>query len=228
MEAREKVITTEDDNSKEKTIYIGDNRNLKVRVSKDPVSYDMRITEGFKEEGRLVRTYELFQGDDYIFNIWSEDDYENFNTVSFKFDINHPLYMPLFHLLNYDRELVIEDDETREDCQKYMVIYIRDEYIFVDFNNFIEYTFSPTSEEKFRVFVKNILHDGRSKIDRDYKDTKYRLYRFFSEVYSRVMKENRQISIEEYMLLKSIEDENMEHVFKAQYELPFQRTRNND
>ena len=221
-----KIITrTVDEENNIVTVKIGDSRILKVHLIKNCATFGMDITEGFIEDGELVRDYTLFQSDDYVFNIWSCDNYENFNTVSFKFDINHPLYMSLFHLLNYDDELIIDDDETKDDNHKFMVVYRRDEYIFVDFNNYVKYDFSPTSEEKFRVFIKNIRFDGRSKIDRDYKDTKYRLYKFFSEVYSKIVKDNKQISIEEYLLRSSIEPDGMESTFRFEYDVPFQRTR---
>ena len=232
MKAKKQVRITrtvkENDNGKKVTLKIGRNRVLNVTLDKDFSKYSMQIHEGIIEDGEVVRDYTLFQGDDYVFNIWSADDCDNFNTVSFKFDINHPLYIPLFHLLNYDDELIIDDDDTREDNHKFMVIYRKEDTIFVDFNNYVHYDFLPTSAEKFRVFVKNILNDGRSKIDRDYKDTKLRLYRFFNEVYDKVVKDNKEISMEEYMLRSSIEPDNMDSTFKFEYEVPFQRTRGED
>ena len=53
------------------------------------------------------------------------------------------------------------------------------------------------------MFVKNILYDERSKVDRKSKDTKIRLNNFFNEVYEDLINEYHQISIEEYLLNNS-------------------------
>jgi len=53
------------------------------------------------------------------------------------------------------------------------------------------------------VFVKNILYDRRSKVDRKSKDTKSRLNNFFNEVYEDLINEYHQVSIEEYILNNS-------------------------
>ena len=50
------------------------------------------------------------------------------------------------------------------------------------------------------MFVKNILYDRRSKVDRKSKDTKSRLNNFFNEVYEDLINEYHQVSIEEYIL----------------------------
>lgn len=53
------------------------------------------------------------------------------------------------------------------------------------------------------MFVKNILYDRRSKVDRKSKDTKSRLNNFFNEVYEDLINEYHQVSIEEYILNNS-------------------------
>ena len=46
--------------------------------------------------------------------------------------------------------------------------------------------------EKFRVFIKNIATDGRSKIDSYCFDTKKRLF-FFNEVHESIINDNYQL-----------------------------------
>lgn len=67
----------------------------------------------------LIKTYNLSKWDDYGLNGWAYNE-EEFNKLSFTFDIRHPLYIPLFHLLNYDDKLLIDDDDTKENNQKYI------------------------------------------------------------------------------------------------------------
>ena len=127
-------------------------------------------------------------------------------------DINHPLFFPLFHLLDHDNELLIDDDDTREDNIKYMLIYKSEDKIYIDFVNNLKDEAHINSVEKFHVFIKNITFDGRSKIDKDNKDTKKRLFTFFNEVNPLLTNDYHQISIEEYILTKSINnhfDENI-------------------
>ena len=59
----------------------------------------------------------------------------------------------------------------------------------------------------------------RSKIDRDQKDTKERLFAFFSESYNAIVSDYHQISFEEYFIanLPSEEIPQMKRVFKRKY-----------
>lgn len=59
--------------------------------------------------------------DDYNFNSYV-DSFDTSSIVSYEFDKNHPLFLALFHLLNYDEELLIDDDGTIEEGKKYLLI----------------------------------------------------------------------------------------------------------
>ena len=197
----------------EKRIIINDNRILIYYISEGYVKLTYTITEGFIENGDVIKTYRLSQWDDYSFNGWINND-EGTQKISFEFDINHPLYLPLFHLLNYDDELLIDDDDTREDNKKYMLIYKNREKIYIDFIN--DLTHTHYSSQKFHVFIKNIVFDGRSKIDQDRKDTKKRLNVFFNDVHNILTNDYHQISIEEWLIKNGTSDdyEQMKKVFK--------------
>jgi len=188
----------------EKHIKINKNRILIYRISEGYAKPTYTIMEGFLKNGELIKNYELSQWDDYGLNGWINDDNEVIK-ISFDFDINHPLYFPLLHLLNDDNELLIDDDSTREDNKKYMLIQKEKNKIFVEFINKLE---STDMLERFHVFIKNIGPDGRSKIDQNYKDTKIRLFNFFNEVYDVLINDYHQISIEEYLLKKDANDDN--------------------
>ena len=181
----------------EKRIEISKNRILIYRISEGYIKPTYTITEGFILNGEIIKDYMLSQWDDYGFNGWIKDN-RNINKLSFEFDINHPLYLPLFHLLNYDDELLIDDDATIDDNKKYMLVHRNNNIIYIDFINDSNEIF-----KKFYVFIKNIVYDGRSKIDRDYKDTKKRLADFFKEVNKIFTMDYNQLSIEEYFLKNS-------------------------
>ena len=141
--------------------------------------------------------------DDYGFSSnydISFEEYEKMNKQSHTFSKNHPLYIPLLHLLNGKEELIIDDDETYEVNKKYMKIYIDVDNINIDFINELE---KDESFDKFNIFIKNIGFDLRSKIDCWNLDTKERLYFFFKEIDEYLNEEYHQMTIEEYLLNNS-------------------------
>jgi len=188
----------------EKRIELSENRILIYRISEGYAKPTFTITEGFLENGDLIKTYSLSQWDDYGLNSWINDD-EDVTKISFEFDMNHPLYFPLFHLLNYDDQLIIDDDGTMEENKKYMLVRREEEKIYIDFIDLVEDDIYAS--ERFNVFIKNIGIDGRSKIDQNYKDTKERLLIFFNEVYDIIMNDYHQTTIEEYIIKDSKETE---------------------
>ena len=200
----------------EKRIQINDNRILIYNISKGYVKPTYTIMEGFIENGELVKTYSLSQWDDYGLNGWIIDD-KCVKKISFEFDMNHPLYFPLFHLLNYDDELLIDDDDTLEDNKRYMLIYRKVDKIYMDFIDELEDNKYMTG--RFNVFIKNILNDVRSKIDHNYKDTKKRLIMFFREANNILINGYHQGSIEDVLLENCTTDEynQMKKVFKRTY-----------
>ena len=160
----------------EQRIEINENRVLIFNMA-DKNSFI--ITEGFLENDDLLKTYTLSKRYDYNFNGWSNNN--DVNKISFEFDTNHPLYIPLTHLLNNDVSLLIDDDDDIEDNAKYMLIHKEEDIIYIDFiNNEKE---KNRYSEKFNIFIKNIGYDGRSKINEQQKDTKERLIMFFNEAY---------------------------------------------
>ena len=187
----------------EKKVQINNNRILKYQIIKDSIIPNYIIEELFIDNDTLEKSYKLHKWDDYGFRGWIED--EKTTRLSFDFDYNHPLFMPLFHLLNYDNELIIEDDNTRENNLNYLKIYLNKNKIYIDFID--EAEDNTLIQEHFYIFIKNICIDGRSKIDREYKDTKERLLVFFKEVYQIFKYEYSQISIEEYLLPNSSKEE---------------------
>lgn len=207
-----------------KEIELDDDRILEYDKDPDGYSLSMNIRECFLKGNDVQKNYCLRRWDDYAFNAWC-GDIRNLTKLSFEFNIDHPLYIHLFHLLNYDDEVIIDDDDSMGFNKKYMRIYRKDKTIYIDFINDL------TDEEKdnlyptewFRVFIKNTGPDVRSKIDSCDKDTKIRLYYFFMDVFNEAIEDYHQISIEEWLLGNSETEvsDDMKRFFKRKVQWPF-------
>lgn len=167
------------------------------------------ITEKYLNDIPLERELSFKKDKDYSFTAF--DCYEGHKgneDILFEYDIKHPFYIPLLHLLNGDKELIINDDHTNLDNAKYMKISNKDGVINILIHN--DYAKQQSATARFRIFIKNIRYYGRSKLDRDNTDVKDRLSIFFNELESVILEEYHQITIEEYML----EKENIENKIK--------------
>lgn len=177
-------------------IDINDNRKLSYAVIQEFLC-DYHIDESFYNGQELEKNYSFHRSSDYAFNaIFFAGDDSKLKTLSFSFDVDHPLYVPLLHLIDYDGELIIDDDDTREENKKYLKIYKKGDIIFLDFYNLLE---NDRSFERFNVFIKNITFDGRSKVDHQNKDTRKRLNEFYSEAF------DRQITLEQWCVANHID-----------------------
>ncbi len=200
----------------ERTIIISENRILKYNISLGYIKPTYTIHEGFLEENEAKKIYSLSQWDDYGLNGWTHNDCE-IDKISFEFDISHPLYMPFFHLLNYDDELIIDDDDTREFDKKYMYIYRNNNKIYIEFINNLNDNKYATLSDKFNIFIKNVGYDGRSKIDSYFKDTKERLYVFFNDIDEILANGFYQITTEEYLVKNKENIDDIKKFYKKIY-----------
>ena len=191
----------------DKEIKLNDDRTIRYHYD-DQFIGTVSVSEIFKDG----TDYRLYRTDDYTFTAYDfNDDHVHDREIAFRFDINHPYYMPLLHLLSGDDELVIDDDNTREDMLKYLKISKENDDIILTFVNNKEDMEREIVAEKYYVFIKNIMFDGRSKLDRvDFdNNVKKRLFRFFCELDEVFAYDYHQITIEEYMLRKEITDRKM-------------------
>lgn len=123
---------------------------------------------------------------DFLMEAWTFDEVESLDQVEFLFDDKDLLYRPLLNLLGIDDNLIIDDDLTREDNKKIVVISKENNRVKITFENKLK---EDLLIQKFDICVINILEskDGRSKIDQKGYDTKYRLKKFFEEIYNGVL-----------------------------------------
>ena len=177
----------------EKIIRINNERILKIQNNNK-----FTISEYFIKNGDLEKSYTLLQWDDYFLNAFSVQD-KNAENVSFDFDINHPLYFPLRHMLKDDESLIIYDDDAIDDEKKHLELSINDNIINLNFVNKLD---NNLELNKFRVFVKN--DDLSNEIEEENLDTKDRVVDFFKETRDDLSHNYHQISIEEYVLKKEL------------------------
>lgn len=147
-----------------------------------------------------IAKYYFKDNTSFTFVIWDDMSFrafsgaKNINEIEFILDINDPLYFCFKRFLNGDKRFIIDDDETSEIKEKYMVIEEIEDNIKIKFVNNLsgEYDF-----HRFYVFIKNIGPDPRSKID-DYK-TKIRIIEFLRDCENTLLEEYHQITMDEYI-----------------------------
>ena len=174
-----------------KKIQLDDNNLLSISIDRGFTETTM-ITRYFRF-GNLIKNLSFSIWDDIAFRGYSS---EQTDSLEFIISINDPLYFCFNRLLDSDLELFIDDDDTSFDRKKYILIKKEGYCIKVIFYNLLfEKDYYP--EEKFRVFIKNIGPDPRSKID-DY-DFKCRIIRFFRDCKETLLEEYHQITMDEYL-----------------------------
>lgn len=180
-----------------KKIKVDDYKNVIYNISPGYHCIHTIIATDTKDIKKNIR---FSRWDDYSFKSWYSMKYEDYELLKNElhiFEKNHLLYLPLLHLLNGEKELIIDDDEVKELNEKYMKIFFDGENINIDFVNNLD---KNPFFDRFSVFIKNIGFDIRSKIDCLELDTKERLYFFFNEVLDLFKEEYHQMTIEEYLL----------------------------
>ena len=163
-------------------------------LDKEDGSSSLNIYE-FGESGDVKGELYFVEYQDYGFKAYDFDNWE-IEEKEFIFTIDDLIYLPLKHMLKGDESLVIEDDFTREDNIRYVEI-INGDIITVRFVDK-----KDDLIDRLSINIKNIMYDGRSKIDQRGLDTKDRIWRFYQELYQEFSKDYHQITIEEHLLKK--------------------------
>lgn len=127
----------------------------------------------------IIRTIEFIKSSDYTFRVYLFNDSESMQQ-KFVISKNDVLYNPFYKFLGKDLRLIIDDDYTRKCDEQILTISRDDENIYLLFN--CNKNSNKLTYERFEIFVKNILYDGRSKIDQQGLDTKDRLPKLFSDM----------------------------------------------
>lgn len=143
-------------------------------------NYERRVVidKGYMQNGELSKVLTISMTDDFGFEAFNFSDEET-DSVNFSIPQYDPLYKHLNTLLGANNDLIIDDDMTDEEQQKYIKIKRQKQDILVSFYNDSK---NALITDKFIITIINIMRDGRSKIDRDGLDTKERLVKFFRGV----------------------------------------------
>lgn len=154
----------------------------KVRAYVEGTYINYRI---LNENRKVEKVLSFNMWDDFSFSgtIYNEeklDKIDEMKELEFVIDKENLMYNPLKQLLGEEKQFLLDDDNSYETNKKTMQIVAEEENIKVIFKNGKEE--KELFDEKFKVFIKNILHDGRSKLSREKDgDTKGRLINLFKE-----------------------------------------------
>jgi len=187
-----------------KEFVLSDGNELRLQISKAYCGRSIRLEKDYVENGKLIKGFTLCQWDDYAFDVFINDADFSKKSVYFIIDINDPLFFCFHRLLNGVEELVIDSDEYEENIRS-LFIRRKDNFdIELEFRSI----YPKESLEKYAVFIKNVGFDLRSKIDYYGLDTKQRLFEFFEDIKNTLLEETHQVSIEEYILMRTLSKNN--------------------
>ena len=187
----------------EKYIKVSNGRMIKFSVYEhneyDPKTY--LIEEYFMENDEITKNYRMSKNGGYSFSGWlnvGAEEKTKIDTISYEFDINNPLYIPMLHNLLYDQDCYTIYDENKDNFdEKYLVFTKIENKIILTFLNTLK---EDNLDKKFNIST----HDNDLK-----------LKCFFEELIQTLYLEKRQISIEEYLIdYRGIEDEEVKKYMK--------------
>ena len=187
----------------EKYIKVSNGRMIKFSVYEhneyDPKTY--LIEEYFMENDEITKNYRMSKNGGYSFSGWlnvGAEEKTKIDTISYEFDINNPLYIPILHNLLYDQDCYTIYDENKDNFdEKYIVFTKIENKIILTFLNTLK---EDNLDKKFNIST----HDNDLK-----------LKCFFEELIQTLYLEKRQISIEEYLIdYRGIEDEEVKKYMK--------------
>lgn len=183
----------------QKSIYSknGNVRTL-LNVQEGYLVNQISLATGYIEDEDLVKSLNLSISDDISFHGYSRFMPDS-KSLTFEFDLDNPIYFCLDRLLGEDMSLIIDDDDSRELMQKYMVIQRENTFIkivFVNTNSNVE------NHHKFATFIRSVAPDNRSKINNI--TIKTRLLNFFKDCETTLLEEYHQITLREYLETKRI------------------------
>ena len=183
-----------------KEIKLDDGNEMRLQISNAYCGRSIRIEKDYIENNQIVKGFTLCQWDDYAFDVYIDNFDFSKESVKFIIDVNDPLFYSFHKLLEGLEELVIDSDEYEENMKMLFIRRINDYDIELEFRS----RESKKVLEKYTVFIKNIGFDLRSKIDCYGLDTKKRLFEFFENAKNALLDDVHQITIDEYILMRSL------------------------
>lgn len=190
-----------------------DTKNGKIIYQKIPNGYITFFKIAYikcDEENNPEKRLQFSMWDDFQFE-GSPKTYELFDLEKIDFNIEKEniLYEPIKRFLGEDKEFILDDDATWGINNKIMKISENEDNIKIEFINNGKGQEEQSNLDRYKIFIKNIIFDGRSKLD-DLHDnpTKDRLRNLFLDLRSTIAGKEE---LEEIILKDKIYyiDENM-------------------
>jgi hypothetical protein len=180
----------------QKTIDSNDN---KIHIS-DQNEYSIEIIDiekAFFKDKILDKKLTFYIYDDVIFKgyLFGNDVplFSDITCINFEITIEDKIYFALNRLLGTKQSFIIDDDETTEELKNYLEIKRLDNKFII---SIYDKDINKPVSDRFRIFIKNIGPDPRSKIDDC--NIKFRICAFFKEAKEILLNENHQYSLDEY------------------------------
>lgn len=140
------------------------------------------------EENNPEKRLQFSMWDDFQFE-GAPKEYELFELEKIDFDIEKEniLYGPIKRFLGEDKEFVLDDDATWGINNKVMKISEKKDDIKIEFINNGKGQEEQETLDRYKIFIKNIIFDGRSKLDDTLDNpTKERLRNLFLDLRSTI------------------------------------------
>ncbi len=187
-----------------KRIIVNQNDTIEIKITPGYAGQNLYILRSYRT-GEGIKNIRFSLWDDISFSAYTKEETD---TLEFTFDINDPLYFCFNRFLGSDKEIYIEDDDTHYYGKKYLLISKEGYTIQIIFKNLLsEDEYDPTDylAGEFRVFIKNIGPDPRSKIE-DYH-FKCRIIDFLRDCEENLLEEYHQMTIDEYVEILNYDQE---------------------
>ena len=171
---------------------------IKVRSDIDIFGdHSIKIQKGYFSDGVLEKIIKFEMGDDFAFEGYSYDIYRReVQNISFDFNVDDPLYIPISTLLMGNNQLIIDDDKTPDALRKYMEIKKYEDRITIKFQNNMVNDKDYDFFYKWKVFIKNVSIDPRSKIKDN--NIKTSLIEFFEETAEHFFENDYQVIVDDF------------------------------
>lgn len=168
---------------------------IKITSTEGYCTHNIYIEKAFMINGNLEKIIKFSIWDDIAFSTYIKDKnlYLDITDIVFDIEITDQIYFALNRMLGKDNNLIIDDDDTSEIMKNYMEFKRKENIIQIIFH---DENIDKPMFERFKIFVKNIASDSRSKIE-DF-NIKYRLVKFFREAEEMLINENHQYTFDEY------------------------------
>lgn len=147
------------------------NGSLLIQIDSNGYVPFTSIKRAYSDNSGLKKIITFSIWDDIQFDAYTKN---NANELFFEFEKDDPLYPELVILLDEEKKIVIDDDNTPSELGKFMSIEKVNNNIVI---HFVGNADCELNHQKFSVFIKNVGPDARSKIQRS--DLKIRLMEFF-------------------------------------------------